>query len=177
MESIKNSDAHTCATHLYGGLACCNERVLCSLVLGRLAVLVARGFATMNLVQHFPVPFHKVLVRELPSVWIDLSEAIGVELTHKAGEVVVLEVLRQKVASKLGRLPNHKTGTIKAPGHDRVCARLVHQVVPAIGDSGIHPSVREPNAEKATPGVSWYVITSTLVRKTISSLETNAVRA
>jgi len=54
---------------------------------------------------------------------------IGVELPDEAGEVVVLEVVREEVAGELGRAPHDEGGVVLAPRHDVVGAGVVHQLV------------------------------------------------
>lgn len=54
---------------------------------------------------------------------------IGVELSDEAGEVVVLEVLGEKMLRELGRVPNHEAVVASAPRDDRVRRRVVHHVV------------------------------------------------
>lgn len=105
--------------YLDGRLAGCDERLLLP---GRVAaagaVALARWLAAVNLVQQLTVPSHEELVGELPPVGVHLAEAVGVELAHEGGEVVVLEVLWQQVAGELGRLPNHEAGAVRGPGDD-----------------------------------------------------------
>jgi len=54
---------------------------------------------------------------------------IGVELPDKAGEVVVLEVVRKEVPSKLRRTPNHKGALIFTPRYNVISARIIHQLI------------------------------------------------
>ena len=54
---------------------------------------------------------------------------IGVELPDEAGEVVVLEVVRQHVAREGGGVPHDEAVPRGAPGDDPVERRLAHQVV------------------------------------------------
>jgi hypothetical protein len=54
---------------------------------------------------------------------------IGVELPDEAGEVVVLEVVRQHVAREGGGVPDDEAVPGGAPGDDPVERRLAHQVI------------------------------------------------
>lgn len=54
---------------------------------------------------------------------------IGVQLPHKTGEVIVLEVLGQQVPGELRRVPNNEAVVSGAPGHNRVGRRVVHHVI------------------------------------------------
>lgn len=60
---------------------------------------------------------------------------IGVELPDEAGEIVVLEVVRQHVAREGGGVPHDEAVPGSAPGDDPVQRRLVHQVV-RLGQEG-----------------------------------------
>lgn len=54
---------------------------------------------------------------------------IGVELADEAGEVVVLEVVGEEVASELGRAPNDESGVVFAPRDDVVGGGIVYELV------------------------------------------------
>lgn len=54
---------------------------------------------------------------------------IGVELTHKTGQIVVLEILGEHILGKLGGFPHHKTGAVVVPRHHIVAAPILHQLV------------------------------------------------
>jgi len=56
-----------------------------------------------------------MVIGKLPPVWINFSEAIGVKLSDKAGEVVVLEVARQQLTGELCCLPDNETEPIWSP--------------------------------------------------------------
>jgi len=54
---------------------------------------------------------------------------VCIELADEAGEVVVLEIGRQKKASELRRIPDDEAGVGWAPGNDVVGGGIVHHVV------------------------------------------------
>lgn len=54
---------------------------------------------------------------------------VGIELSDKTREIVVLEVIWEQISSKLRRAPHHKSGTILSPRHYVIGNRVVHQVV------------------------------------------------
>lgn len=54
---------------------------------------------------------------------------IGVELSNKAGEVVVLEVVREEVAGEFGRSPYDKGGGIFTPRYNVICGWVINQLV------------------------------------------------
>jgi len=54
---------------------------------------------------------------------------VSVKLSDEAREVVVLEILRQKISGKLRHVPDDEAVVAFAPGHDRVGGRIVHHVV------------------------------------------------
>lgn len=54
---------------------------------------------------------------------------IGVELADEAGEVVVLKVVGEKVASELRRPPNDEGGVVFAPRNYVVGGGIVYQLV------------------------------------------------
>lgn len=54
---------------------------------------------------------------------------VGIELTDEAGEVVVLEIGREKEASELGRVPHDEAVVGRAPRNDVVGGGIVHHVV------------------------------------------------
>lgn len=54
---------------------------------------------------------------------------IGVELANEAGEVVVLEVVGEEVAGKLGRAPDDEGGVVFAPGDNVIGGGIVDELV------------------------------------------------
>nr|GMD58645.1 hypothetical protein Iba_chr11fCG7550 [Ipomoea batatas] len=53
---------------------------------------------------------------------------IGVELAHKAGEIIVLEIAGQQILSEFGGFPNDEGGAAVAPRYHVVGGRIVHQL-------------------------------------------------
>lgn len=54
---------------------------------------------------------------------------ICVQLSDKAGEVVVLEELRKQILGKIGDVPNNKAVVVIAPRHDLICCRIVDHLI------------------------------------------------
>lgn len=54
---------------------------------------------------------------------------IGVQLPNETGEVVMLEVFRQKVPCELRWVPHYEAIVVTAPRHDRVGGRVIHHIV------------------------------------------------
>lgn len=54
---------------------------------------------------------------------------IGVELADEAGEVVVLEVVREEVAGELRRPPDDEGGGVVSPRDDVVGGGIIHQLI------------------------------------------------
>lgn len=54
---------------------------------------------------------------------------ISIQLSDEAGEIVVLEVLRQEIPSKQWDVPNHEAVVTATPRHHRVRGWIVHHVV------------------------------------------------
>lgn len=87
------------------------------------------SFPSVDLTQQVLLPLLEELVGKLPSVRYDLSKTIGVELTDEAGEIVVLKVVGEEVASELRGPPNDEGGVVFAPRNDVVGCRIVYQLV------------------------------------------------
>lgn len=54
---------------------------------------------------------------------------ISVKLPNKAGEVIVLEVLRKKIPCKIQLVPNNETAATRAPRDSSTCHRIIHHVI------------------------------------------------
>lgn len=67
---------------------------------------------------------------------------VGVELANEAGEVVVLEVVREEVTGELGRAPNDEGGVVFAPRDDVVGGRIIHELVRFGKEGSRHRLVR-----------------------------------
>uniref|UniRef100_A0A7C9ERC3 Uncharacterized protein n=1 Tax=Opuntia streptacantha TaxID=393608 RepID=A0A7C9ERC3_OPUST len=100
---------------------------MCLLVM--LIPMSMRRFSSCNAFKQMLLTPQESLICEFPTVWIHFSEPIGVELANKAREVVMLEVLRQKVPSKLRRVPNYEAIIRRTPRNHRISSRIVHHIV------------------------------------------------
>jgi hypothetical protein len=60
---------------------------------------------------------------------MDVEAYVGVELANEAGEVVVLEVFWEQIASELSGTPNYEGRSVVVPGNEFVNARVLHQLV------------------------------------------------
>lgn len=54
---------------------------------------------------------------------------ICIELANKAGEIIVLEMLRKQLSSKLSGVPNHETVIRIAPRDNLVRGRVINHVI------------------------------------------------
>jgi len=94
-----------------------------------LLMMLVMGFSSVNLAQQVLLSFLEELIRELPSIRHNLSKTIGVELANEAGEVVVFEIVGEKVPSELGGSPNDEGGVVFAPRDYVVGGRVVYKLV------------------------------------------------
>jgi len=62
-------------------------------------------------------------------IWWVCDTYIGVELANEAGEVVVFEIVGEKVPSELGGSPNDEGGVVFAPRDYVVGGRVVYKLV------------------------------------------------
>jgi len=62
-------------------------------------------------------------------IFWDVCTHIGVELPHKAWEVVVLEVVGQDISWELRGSPHHKGGVIFTPWHNVISAGIINKLI------------------------------------------------
>lgn len=58
-----------------------------------------------------------------------LNAYVGVELANETREVVVLEVLREQIASELSGTPNYEGRSVVVPGNEVINGRVIDQLV------------------------------------------------
>lgn len=87
------------------------------------------GLSTVDVFEKMFFVLHKFFISKLPSLRINFSESVGVELPDEAGEVVVLEIGGEQEAGELGRVPDDEARLAGAPRHDLVRPRVVHHLV------------------------------------------------
>lgn len=87
------------------------------------------GLSAVDVFEKMFFVLHKIFISKLPSLRINFSESIGVELPDEAGEVVVLEIGGKQDASELGGVPHDEARLGGAPGHNLVRRRVVHHLV------------------------------------------------
>lgn len=54
---------------------------------------------------------------------------ISVQLANKAGEVIMLKILRQKLFSELSKIPNNEAIVIITPRDDFIGGSIVHHII------------------------------------------------
>lgn len=93
------------------------------------------------------------LVSKLPPVWDNFSKTVGVELPHKAGEVVMFEVVGQQISGEFRWSPDYKSGKILAPRNNVIGSRIVDKLVSFGEEGGRHGTMRLDSQEPSLTGI------------------------
>lgn len=81
----------------------------------------------------------------------DRGTYVGVKLPHKAGEIIVLEILGEQIPGKLRLVPHNEARTRGAPRDHGLRRGVVHHVIGLDEERGrgvrIHPSALHSSAK------------------------------
>lgn len=99
---------------------------------------------------------------------------ISVQLPHKAGEVVVLEVARQKVSAELWWLPNDETAGAKRSKQVEVaiCMRTAARLLHYTTSRNAHCTARHQPSPASIRRPGYYRVCTTVVYKVIPARQT-----